>query len=208
MARFTDSVCSLCERCSNKLLLKGNRCLTPKCAMERRHTQTRGGGGRRRRVSDRGLQLIEKQKGRYVYGLGERQFRHLFEVAAKASNATGDALHVLLERRFDNVVFRLGFADSRAQARQLVSHGHITLNGRKMTIPSASVKAGDKIAWGELGQKTEYFKALQKSIESKVVPNWLNLDRQAMAGQVVTLPSPADCGNDFNGQAVVEFYSR
>jgi small subunit ribosomal protein S4 len=185
-------------------MLKGSRCLTPKCAMERRRRVT----GRRRRISDRGLQLIEKQKVRYTYGVLERQFKRTFNQAARQQGITGENLLVLLERRLDNVVYRLGFADSRAQARQLVQHGHIMLNGRKTDVPSCLVKEGDTISWKERSTKNQYYKQLLEEIESKTIPGWLSLDREKLVGQVISLPTPDDVGAEFDGQAVVEYYSR
>jgi len=163
---------------------------------------------RRRRVSDRGLQLIEKQKARYTYGVLERQFRRVFAQAERQSGITGENLQVLLERRLDNVVYRLGFADSRAQARQLVQHGHIMLNGRKTDIPSCLVKEGDTVSWKERGTKTEYYKQLVESIEARSVASWLSLDRQNLVGQVLSLPTPDEVGAKFDGKAIVEDYSR
>ena len=165
-------------------------------------------GGRRSRVSDRAVQLREKQKARYTYGLLERQFRRLFNQAEKQPGITGENLLVLLERRLDNVVYRLGFADSRSQARQLVQHGHIMLNGRKTDIPSCLVKEGDTIAWKEISTKTEYYKQLAQSIESKSVLSWLSLDKQNLAGQVLSLPTPDDIDAKFDGKIIVEYYSR
>jgi len=163
---------------------------------------------RRRRVSDRGLQLREKQKARNTYGIMERQFRQLFAQAERQSGITGENLLVLLERRLDNVVYRLGFADSRSQARQLVQHGHIMLNGRKTDIPSCLVKEGDIITWREGSTKTEYYKQLLQSIESKSVLSWLSLDRQNLVGQVLSLPTPDDTDAKFDGKTIVEYYSR
>ena len=204
MARYTGSVCKLCHRCNEKLMLKGSRCLTPKCAMERRRRTT----GRRRRISDRGLQLIEKQKVRYTYGVLERQFKKMFNEAERQQGITGDNLLALLERRLDNVIYRLGFADSRPQARQLVQHGHFMVNGRKTNIPSFIVKEGDTIGWKDGSKKTEYYKQLLEDIESKSIVNWLGLDKQTLVGQVVSLPTPGDIGAEFDGQAIVEYYSR
>ena len=185
-------------------MLKGSRCLTPKCAMERRRRPS----GRRRRVSDRGLQLIEKQKVRYTYGVLERQFRGVFAQAERQLGITGENLLVLLERRLDNVVYRLGFADSRAQARQLVQHGHFMLNGRKTDIPSCLVKEGDTISWKESSAKNEYYKQMVDSIEAKSVPSWLSLDRQNLVGQAISMPTPDEVGAEFDGKAIVEYYSR
>ena len=206
MARYTGSVCKLCQRCQEKLFLKGSRCLTPKCGIERRRRIP--SRRRRRRVSDRGLQLIEKQKVRYTYGVLERQFRRAFAQAERQLGITGDNLQVLLERRLDNVVYRLGFADSRAQARQLVQHGHILLNGRKTDIPSCLVKEGDTISWRESSTKSEYYQQLLKDIQAKTVASWLSLDRQNLVGQAVSLPTPEEISATFDGKAVVEYYSR
>jgi small subunit ribosomal protein S4 len=210
MARYTGAVCRLCRRSGEKLLLKGARCFTPKCAVDKRPKPPgqAGAGRRRRRVSDRGLQLREKQKARYTYGTLERQFRKTFLSAEKQAGITGENLLILLERRLDNVVYRLGFADSRAQARQLVQHGHITLNGRITNIPSCLVKEGDTIGWREGSQKTEYYKQLAADIESKTVLNWLSLDRQNLVGQVLSLPTPEEVDARFDGKAIVEYYSR
>ncbi len=210
MARYIGAVCRLCRRNSEKLFLKGSRCFTPKCAVDKRPKapgQT-AGGRRRRRFSDRALQLREKQKARYTYGTLERQFKKTFRLAERQTGITGENLLVLLERRLDNVVYRLGFADSRPQARQLVRHGHIMLNGRKANIPSALVKEGDTVTWREGSQKTEYFKQLSQEIESKTVLNWLSLDRATLTGQVLSLPTPDQVDARFDGKAVIEYYSR
>ena len=210
MARYTGAVCRLCRRSGEKLLLKGARCFTPKCAVDKRPKPPgqAGAGRRRRRVSDRGLQLREKQKARYTYGTLERQFRKTFLNAERQAGITGENLLILLERRLDNVVYRLGFADSRAQARQLVQHGHITLNGCITNIPSALVKEGDTVGWREGSTKTEYYKQLVEDIESKTVLNWLSLDRQNMIGQILSLPTPEEVDAKFDGKAIVEYYSR
>jgi small subunit ribosomal protein S4 len=147
MARYTEAVCRLCRRSGDKLMLKGSRCFGPKCALERRGKPPGHQPSRRRRLSDRGVQLREKQKARYSYGILERQFRRFFEAAERQAGITGENLLVLLERRLDNVVYRLGFADSRSQGRQLVQHGHILVNGKKVDIPSYLVKEGDTISW-------------------------------------------------------------
>jgi len=175
--------------------------------MERRRRPT-GQRFRRRRVSDRGLQLIEKQKARYTYGVLERQFRRTFAEAEHQPGVTGDNLVALLERRLDNVVYRLGFADSRGQARQLVLHGHIVLSGRRTNIPSCVVKEGDTISWRESSTGTGYFKQLVEDIKAKSVPTWLELDSQNLVGQVISMPTPEDAGAKFEGQSIVEYYSR
>jgi len=208
MARYTTAVCRLCRRSGEKLMLKGSRCLTPKCAMDRRGKPPGQQPSRRRRLSDRGLQLREKQKVRYSYGIMEKQFRRFFAQAEKQSGITGENLLVLLERRLDNVVYRLGFADSRSQARQLVQHGHIMLNGHKTDIPSYLVKEGDTISWKETSTKTEYYKQMAHSIEAKFVLNWLSLDKQNLVGQVLSLPTPDDIEAKFEGKTIVEYYSR
>ncbi len=189
-------------------MLKGSRCLTAKCAVDRRHKVPGQQLGRRRRVSDRGMQLREKQKARYTYGILEAQFRRHFAEAERKAGITGENLLVLLERRLDNVVYRLGFADSRSQARQLVQHGHIMLNGRKNDIPSCLVKEGDTISWKESSTKTEYYKELAKSIESKTILGWLSLDTQGLVGRVISLPTPDDIEAKFEGKTIVEYYSR
>ncbi len=187
-------------------MLKGDRCLTPKCAVEKRaRPQTRG---RRRRVSDRGLQLLEKQKVRYTYGVLERQFRTVFVRAERQAGITGENLLVLLERRLDNVVYRLGFASSRAQARQLVQHGHIVLNGRKNDTPSALVKEEDTIGLKESSLGNEYCKMLKENIEARTAAGWLSLDREKLVGRVLSLPTPDELDATLDGKSVVEYYSR
>ena len=208
MARYTAAVCRLCRRSGEKLMLKGSRCLTPKCALDRRGKPPGRQLGGRRKISDRGLQLREKQKARYTYGVLERQFRRFFREAEKQPGITGENLLVLLERRLDNVVCRLGFADSRPQARQLVRHGHIMLNGHKTDIPSCLVKESDTVSWSERSTKTEYYKQLVESIEAKSVLSWLSLDKQKLVGQVLSLPTSDDIEAKFEGKSIVEYYSR
>ena len=208
MARYTAAVCRLCRRSGEKLMLKGDKCIT-KCTLDKRSKPPGQQTARRRqRLSERGLQLREKQKARYSYGLLERQFRQLFAEAERQSGITGENLLVLLERRLDNVVYRLGFADSRAQARQLVRHGHILLNERKTNIPSCLVKESDTISWKPESTKTEYYKQLVEGIESKLVSNWLSLDKQNLVGKVMSLPTPDDTETKFDGKGIVEYYSR
>jgi small subunit ribosomal protein S4 len=155
-----------------------------------------------------GLRLREKQKVRFSYGVLERQFRRFFAEAARAPGITGENLFILLERRLDNVVYRLGFGDSRAQARQIVRHGHILVNGRKVNIPSYLVKSGDVIKWREASKKTEYYKKLIEGIKGKVTPGWLSLDEENLTGTVLTLPTEDDIEAKFDGKAIVEYYSR
>ena len=189
-------------------MLKGVKCFT-KCTLDRR-SQPPGQqvSRRRRRISDRGLQLREKQKARYTYGLMERQFGRLFGRAERMSGITGENLLVLLERRLDNVVYRLGFAESRSQARQLVTHGHIMLNGRKTDIASCLASENDTISWKERSTGTEYYKQVVETIGSKSVPTWLSLDRQNLVGKVISLPTPDDIEAKIDGKAIVEYYSR
>ena len=211
MARYTGAVCRLCRRYGDKLYLKGDRCLSPKCAFERRPTppgQTKRFGMRRRRASDRALQLREKQRARFTYGIMERQFRRYYRQAVRRAGVTGETLVRLLEQRLDNVVYRLGFADSRAQARQIVSHGHILLNGRKTDIPSCATKVGDEIAWSPKGTKTELVKTMQANLQGKEVPDWLGVDGAKMTGRVISQPDVAQVGAKFDPAVIVEFYSR
>jgi small subunit ribosomal protein S4 len=192
-----------------KLFLKGERCLSPKCSVERR-TYPPGAHGQRRsrKVSEYGLQLREKQKMRRVYGVLERQFRRTYAEAERTSGATGANLILLLERRLDNVVYRLGFADSRAQARQLVRHGHFTVNGRRTDIPSFSVKPGDVIAVREGSRKRDYFQTVNQQLSRRTVAPWLSLDIRALSARVVGLPEPEAIDAKVNPQLIVEFYSR
>ena len=208
MARYTAAVCRLCRRSGDKLMLKGSRCFGPKCAMERRGKPPGRQPSRRRRLSDRGVQLREKQKARYSYGILEKQFRRFFGAAEKQAGITGENLLVLLERRLDNIVYRLGFADSRSQGRQLVLHGHILVNGKKVDIPSYLVKEGDTISWKEASTKTGYYEQMAQAMESKVIPDWLSLDIEKGVGQVVSLPTPSDIEAKFELQSIVEYYSR
>ncbi|MFC1905835.1 30S ribosomal protein S4 [Chloroflexota bacterium] len=210
MARYIDAKCRLCRRASDKLMLKGDRCSTAKCAVERRNTVPgqHGTAKRRPKMSDRGLQLREKQKARYVYGIMERQFRKAFQEAVRLTGITGDNLVALLERRLDNIVYRLGFSDSRAQARQLVRHGHIMVNGHKTNIPSFLVESGDEISWREGSTKNEYYKVVAEIIQDKVISPWLQLDTKKMTGKVLALPKREDVEVKFSGKDIVEYYSR
>ncbi len=210
MARYTDSVCKLCRREGMKLFLKGERCYKTKCAIDKRNYPPgmQGNTRRRRKVSDYGRQLREKQKARRVYGVYERQFRRYFQQAVKVKGLTGATLLQLLERRLDNTVFRLGFASSRAQARQLVTHGHIAVNGHKLDIASYSVQPGDVISVRENSRSKSYFKDRAESLAKHVPPQWLTLDAAAMSGTVVGLPERSDIDIPINEQLIVEYYSR
>lgn len=209
MARYNGPVCRICRRHGEKLFLKGERCFSPKCGVEKRATPPgQHGTARRRKISERGLQLREKQKARSIFGVLERQFRRHYQEAVRRPGATGENLLRELELRLDNVAYRLGFADSRKQARQLVLHGHITINGRKNNVPSARTRPGDVVGWGEGSKDSEYYKVVTHTIESKSVPSWLDLDRATMAGRVVTLPERGEMDGHVNEQAIVEYYSR
>lgn len=208
MARYTGPACRVCRRAGEKLFLKDGKCFTPKCPVEKRHIPPGMHAQRRRRLSERGAQLLEKQKARYMYGVLERQFRRYFAEAAKRPGVTSEYLLQLLERRLDNVGYRLGFGGSRSQARQLVAHGHITVNGRKVNIPSYEVKVGDAIAWRPGSTKTEYYKKLAESPPSEPPPVWLALDKEKLEAKVLALPSRGDFQVLFDESAIVEFYSR
>lgn len=213
MARYTGPVCKLCRREGEKLFLKGERCLSPKCPFERERGYPPGEHGRlarfrRRRPSDYSRQLRAKQKVRRVYGVLERQFRRYFREAERRAGLTGENLLVLLESRLDNVVYRLGFADSRAQARQLVQHGHFVVNGRRTNIPSYVVRPQDAITVRDGSRKRTYFKERAKRLDEGAVPNWLSLDAKTMAARVLNAPAREDIGTALNEQLIVEYYSR
>lgn len=212
MARYTGPVCRLCRREGEKLFLKGSRCLTPKCAIERRGyapgQHGKEGQFRRGRASDYLLQLREKQKARRIYGVLERQFSRYFERASQQSGLTGYNLLAILERRLDNVVYRLGMADSRAQARQLVQHGHIMLNNRKTNIPSALVGRGDVVSVRPESQRRTYFKDRRQIIDDRRVPGWLKLESASLSGRVLSMPAREDIDISLNEQLIVEYYSR
>jgi small subunit ribosomal protein S4 len=209
MARYIDPVCRQCRRIGEKLFLKGDRCYTPKCAVERRKRPPGDQVPRRRRSSDWAIQLREKQKARFTYGVLERQFRNYFDASREASGATGDLLLQMLETRLDNVVFRLSFVDSRRQARQLVNHGHFKVNGRRLDIPSYQVKPGDNISWMAVGDTVpEFIETLTDGLPKRPVPQWLRLDAENLAGQVVTEPNMSEIDTGIESRLIVEFYSR
>ena len=213
MARYTGPVCKLCRREGEKLFLKGQRCTSPKCPFERDRGYPPGEHGRlarfrRRRPSDYLLQLREKQKARRIYGVLERQFRRYFREAERRPGLTGQNLLVLLESRLDNVVYRLGFADSRAQARQLVQHGHFVVNGRRTNVPSYIVRAQDTIAVREGSRKRTYFKERAEELDEGAVTDWLSLDAGTMVARVLKQPAPEDIDSPLNEQLIVEYYSR
>ena len=208
MARYNGPVCRLCRREGMKLFLKGDRCYTRKCAFERRATPPGQHNVRRRKVSEYGVQLREKQKIRRTYSVLERQFKRYFETAEDRPGVTGENLLRLLETRLDNVVFRMGFASSRAQARQLVSHGHFAINGRATTVPSHQVRDGDRIEVREGSRSTEYFKQAKDALRSAQRPDWLTVDADKLAGNVSALPRRDQMPLELNEQLVVEYYSR
>ena len=208
MARYTESVCRLCRREGAKLFLKGTRCYTKKCSFERRPTPPGQHGVRRRKMGEYGIQLREKQKVRRVYGVLERQFRNYFNEAETHVGVTGEALLQSLETRLDNVVFRLGFASSRAQARQLVGHGHFAVNGRPTNIPSFQLKPGDTVAVRESRRDREPFKLAKESLRSVQVPEWLTIDPATLTGTIAAAPRRDQMPLELNEQLVVEYYSR
>jgi small subunit ribosomal protein S4 len=207
MARYTDARCRLCRRLGEKLYLKGEKCFT-KCVFEKRPYPPGPRQTRRRKVSDRGLQWREKQKARAVYGVLESQFRKYYEDAVRRPGVTGDTLLRTLELRMDNVVYRLGFADSRQQARQLVSHGLLSVNGRRTTIPSRILKTGDMVDWTPRGRRSGYFSIVSENISSKSSPSWLSRDASGMTGRVEQPPEIDEIGATFSPATIVEYYSR
>jgi small subunit ribosomal protein S4 len=208
MARYTESVCRLCRREGAKLFLKGTRCYTKKCSFERRPTPPGQHGVRRRKMGEYGIQLREKQKVRRVYGVLERQFRNYFNEAETHVGVTGEALLQSLETRLDNVVFRLGFATSRAQARQLVTHGHFAVNGTPTNVASYRMQPGDRVEVRESHRSREAFKVIKETLKGHQAPDWLSLDAAKLAGSVATLPRRDQMPLDLSEQLVVEYYSR
>ena len=206
MARYTDANCKLCRREGQKLFLKGERCYSTKCAIERRNYAPGQHGQARKKQSEYGLQLREKQKAKRFYGVPETQFRNLFEKAAKKQGKTGENLMIFLETRLDNVVFRLGFAASRKEARQLVTHGHFTINGKKADIPSMEVKAGDVIKVKERSVSSPKFKEIKEM--SITVPSWMTVDVEKLEGKVVAMPRREDIDTPIAEHLIVELYSK
>ena len=208
MAKYIDADCRLCRREGCKLFLKGDRCLTKKCAFERRPTAPGAHGNEKsmKRPSEYSIQLREKQKVKRLYGLLEKQFHGYYEEAQRSKNVTGEEMLSLIERRLDNVVYRLGFGASRAQARQFVNHGLITVNGKVVDIPSFEVRVGDVISVKESKRDYEVFKALK---DMKVVcPKWLNMDLAKLEGKVVAKPQRDDVDGNIRETLIVEFYSK
>lgn len=216
MSKNLSPVCKLCRREGEKLYLKGERCFTPKCAIERRNfapgqhgrTGSRSGGNRTGRESDYLRQLRAKQRARRVYGILERQFRRYYEVANQRRGLTGLNLLQILESRLDNVVYRLGFASSRPQARLLVTHGHFTVNGRRTDVPSMLLREGDVVAVRDGSRGLEYFKGLGDLADARTSPSWLNRDTTQLSGAIQRLPERAEIDGILNEQLIVEYYSR
>ncbi|MBM3463941.1 MAG: 30S ribosomal protein S4 [Armatimonadetes bacterium] len=219
MARYNGPVCRLCRREGEKLFLKGERCFTPKCAVERRAYPPGQHGQGRKKVSQFGIQLRQKQKLRRIYGINERQFRNYFEKAEKQKGVVGENFLRILERRLDNIVYRMGFAGSRAAARQIVAHGHVRVNGRKVDIASFLVRPGDEVALKQKSKEdknAEKYKAFLANVQSglenkrsRSLPSWLEIDAENYRGKVLALPAREEIeGASVNEQLVVEFYSR
>ncbi|AOY75077.1 30S ribosomal protein S4 [Clostridium formicaceticum] len=207
MARYTEAVCRLCRREGMKLYLKGERCYTDKCAITRRNFAPGQHGQNKRKLSNYGMQLREKQKAKRFYGVLEAQFRKYFEIAEKQSGITGENLLRLLETRLDNVVYRLGFASSRPQARQLVAHGHFTINGKKVDVPSYIVKVGDVIEVSEVSKNSPHFKEVKETFKG-TVPHWLSADVDKLEGKIVSLPTREDIDIPIAENLIIELYSR
>jgi small subunit ribosomal protein S4 len=209
MARIKGAVCRLCRREGMKLFLKGAKCFTDKCPVEKRNfAPGQHGKDRKAKVVGYGLQLREKQKTKRIYFTQERQFRNYFEEAARAKGVTGEALLQQLERRLDNVVYRLGFASSRRQARQIVRHGHVQVNGRKVNIPSYQVSPGEEIAIRENSRKLPIIAQSLEFTSHQTVPNWLEANRDALSGRVSAIPKREDISLSINEQLIVELYSK
>jgi len=212
MAKYRGPVCKICRREGEKLFLKGERCFTPKCSFERRGyapgQHGKGSQFRRKRESDYTRQLRAKQKARRVYGVMERQFRRYYELSLTRRGLTGLNLLQILEARLDNVVFRLGYADSRAQARLLVTHGHFMVNNRRTDVPSMLLKSGDTVAVRDGSRSRSYFKELGDLAEGKTIPAWLSRDLRALSGSVIRQPERSEIDGNLNEQSIVEYYSR
>jgi len=208
LARYTESVCRLCRRENLKLFLKGERCYTDKCAIERRNYPPGQHGQGRPKFSEYSIQLREKQKVKRIYGLLEKQFRRTFTEAARIKGITGETLLALLERRLDNVAYRLGFASSRAEARTLVRHGHVLINGRKLNIPSYTVRVGDLVSIKESSRQLGRVQTAMEGAQRRGIPDWAEVDREAVSGRIRLLPSRSDITMPINEKLIVELYSK
>ena len=208
MARYTGPVCRLCRVEGTKLYLKGERCFTDKCAIERRNYAPGQHGQRRSKRSDYGLQLREKQKVRRVYGVLERQFRGYFKKAERQRGITGVSLLILLERRLDNVVYRLGLCSSRSEARQVIRHGHVMIDGRRVDIPSFLVKKGQHVGMREKSRTMKHVQESLKASERRGIPKWLSMDVAHFTGTIVDMPTREDISDEIQEQLIVELYSK
>ncbi|MGH7846574.1 MAG: 30S ribosomal protein S4 [Candidatus Binatia bacterium] len=208
MARYTGPVCRLCRRENMKLFLKGERCYTDKCAIERRNYPPGQHGQARPKFSEYSVQLREKQKVKRMYGLLENQFRRTFTRAEKAKGITGEALLVLLERRLDNVAYRLGFARSRAESRMLIGQGHILVNDKRVTIPSYTVRPGDLVSVGRQSQQLGTVVSAVEEAQRRGMPDWVEIDRENFMGKIKALPTRADITTNINEKLIVELYSK
>ncbi len=208
MAKYTDAKCRLCRREGGKLFLKGDKCYKTSCPFEKRPVAPGQHGADRKKVSEYGLQLREKQKVKRIYGVLEVQFREYYEKADKMKGITGENMLSLLERRLDNVVYRMGIAVSRAQARQLVTHAHFTVNGRPVDIASYEVKVGDVVAVKETKKDAPYFAAIKGVQKSGKMPKWLDFDTEKLEGKIIALPTREDIDSQITEQMIVELYSK
>lgn len=208
LARYTESVCRLCRRENLKLFLKGERCYTDKCAIERRNYPPGQHGQGRPKFSEYSIQLREKQKVKRIYGLLEKQFRRTFGEASRSKGITGETLLALLERRLDNVAYRLGFASSRAEARTLVRHGHVLVNGKKVNVPSYTVRVGDSISIKEASRQLGRVQSAMEGAQRRGIPDWAEVDRDAVSGRIKILPSRNDITMPINEKLIVELYSK
>ena len=209
MARYTEAVCRQCRREGQKLFLKGDRCYTDKCAVDRRpFAPGMHGNGRNRKLSEYGMQLREKQKTKHYYGVSESQFHRYYLMASRKKGVTGENLLSILETRLDNVAYRLGFGMSRPEARQLVNHGHFTVNGRKVNIPSYLVKPGDVVALKETSRSSDKFKANLENNASRPTPKWLDFDKNSLSAKVIALPVREDVDLPIEEHLIVELYSK
>ncbi len=208
MSRYTGPACRLCRREGTKLFLKGERCLTGKCAIDRRGTAPGQHGAARKKIEEYGMQLREKQKAKRYYGVQETQFKNYYAKADRKEGMTGENLLSTLERRLDNVVYRMGMAESRRDARQLVTHAHFRLNGKKVNVPSLIVKVGDVISIREESKSSEKIKGLIEGMESKLTPKWLEVDKTAATAKVVAIPTKEDIDFPIEESLIVELYSK
>ena len=208
MARYRDASCRLCRREKIKLMLKGDRCLTAKCAITKKRDVPGPGNRKMKQLSEYGIQMREKQKVKRIYGVLEKQFRNYYHEAIRVAGVSGENLLRLLELRLDNVVYRLGLAKSRNQARQFVAHGFISVNGKRMTVPSYCVKVGDKVSITERGNAVAEVKTIIEGLKSEYVPAWLSLDLSNKTGEIVTLPIREHVEYPINEQLIIEYYSK